>query len=59
MCWTALNDQGQVEVEKFIEERKRLRELGFSQVITNMSNIQEINPLQVFGEKIIPEVFKL
>lgn len=51
--------EGGVNPEKFIEECKRLRELGVTHVITSVPDVYKTEQLDLFGEKIIPEVSKL
>jgi len=41
---------------KVIEECRSLAKLGIQQVIFNMPNVQDINPLEIFGREIIPAV---
>jgi len=44
---------------KVIEDCRSLAKLGIQQVIFNMPNVQDINPLEVFGREIIPAVADL
>jgi F420-dependent oxidoreductase-like protein len=52
-------EDGPVNPEQFIEECKRLKGLGISHVITSIRTVEEISPLEVFREEIIPEVSSL
>jgi len=45
--------------KQIIDEWKGLRELGFTQVIVGIRNVEEIKSLEIIGEKIIPQVSKL
>ena len=45
--------------EEFIEKAKELSDLGFTHLIIGIRNVQEIQPLVVFGEKIIPRLKKI
>lgn len=45
--------------QDIIEDCKRMRKLGFEQIIYGIRNVQDIDPIKIFGEKIIPEVSKL
>jgi F420-dependent oxidoreductase-like protein len=48
-----------VDPEAIIETAKHLKEMGFDQMIVGIRKAYEIEPLKIFGEKIIPEVSKL
>lgn len=45
--------------KEVIDTCKQMKELGFDQLIFGIRNIEDIEPLKIFGEKIIPEVSKL
>lgn len=49
----------EINAKQVIDDCKELRELGIDQVIISIPNVREIEPLKVFGEKIIPAVSKL
>ena len=42
-----------------VELCKEFAQLGFQHVIFNMPNVQEIEPIRIIGEKVIPEVENL
>lgn len=44
------------DVKEFVEHCKQLGRLGFSHVIVNLPNVQEIKPLEVLGKEVIPEI---
>lgn len=52
-------EDGQIDIEEIISVCKELHELGFTHVIFGIRNVEEIEPLNIFGEKIIPQVAKL
>ncbi len=45
--------------QEVIDECSQLRELGFDHVIFGIQHVEDIAPLHIFEEKIIPEVAKL
>lgn len=57
---TALNQvPNGVRPKEIIAECKALNKLGFTQVIYGIRNVEEIEPLKVFGKDIIPQVSNL
>lgn len=52
-------ESGVPDARKIIEVCKKMREKEFTQIIFGIRNSYQIDPLKVFGEKIIPEVTKL
>jgi F420-dependent oxidoreductase-like protein len=50
---------GQMTVREVIELCRQLADVGIQQAIFNMPNVQEIEPLRIFGREIVPEVSKL
>ncbi len=50
---------GKIDAQEAIEKCKHLKEFGVSHVIFGIRNVEDIKPLNVFGEKIIPEVSNL
>jgi hypothetical protein len=45
--------------EEVIEQCRELNDAGIQHLIFNMPNVHEIQPLETFGEKIIPAVADL
>ncbi len=50
---------GKMSVDEILKQCQSLAELGFTQVIFNMPNVQDITPLEVFGKDIIPAAAKI
>jgi hypothetical protein len=53
---TAYLAPGQQTAADIIQECKELAGMGFQQAIFNMPNVQEITPLEIFVNEIIPAV---
>jgi F420-dependent oxidoreductase-like protein len=49
----------EINPEKVLNDIKHIHDLGFSHVIIGIRNVNEITPLKVMGEKVIPQVSKL
>lgn len=47
-----------IDPGKVLEDLKHINDLGFSHVIVGIRNVDEITPLTIMGEKIIPQVEK-
>jgi F420-dependent oxidoreductase-like protein len=47
---------GKMTVKNVLEECQALAKLGITHVIFNMPNVHEIEPLEIFGQEIIPEL---
>lgn len=50
---------GDFDPNKIIEECKGLRELGFTHTIFGIRNVDTITPVQIIGEKVIPQITNL
>jgi F420-dependent oxidoreductase-like protein len=48
-----------VDPDKVISDLKHCRELGFTHMIIGIRNVEEIEPVRIIGEKVIPQVAKL
>lgn len=48
-----------VDPDKILKDLKHFHELGFTHVIIGIRNVDEITPLKILGEKVIPEVANL
>ncbi|HSX08624.1 MAG TPA: LLM class F420-dependent oxidoreductase [Candidatus Saccharimonadales bacterium] len=56
---TALYQVGEdMNPEKVIDDLKNAKELGYTHVIVGIRNVEDITPLKVLGEKVIPQVSK-
>jgi F420-dependent oxidoreductase-like protein len=49
-------EPGAMSAAEVLELCAELAEMGFNQAIFNMPNVQDIRPLEIFGEEIIPRV---
>jgi len=49
----------EIDPNKVLNDIKHIHDLGFSHVILGIRNVNEITPLKIIGEKIIPQVSKL
>lgn len=47
---------GEMTISQVVDTCRELADLGFGQVIFNMPNVHEIEPLEIFGREIIPTV---
>ena len=48
-----------VDPKKVINDLKHIHKLGFSHVILGIRNVNEIEPVKIIAEKVIPQVSKL
>lgn len=48
--------QGPTSVADFIEQCRKLSDIGIQQLIISIPNVHEITPLEIFGKEIIPAV---
>jgi len=48
-----------VNPQQVIEDMKHAREMGFTHIIIGIRNVEEITPLKILGEKVIPQIAKL
>ena len=48
-----------MNVRNVLEECQALSKLGITHAIFNMPNVHEIEPLEIFGQEIIPELTDL
>ena len=57
---TALYQIGEnMNPDEVIKDLKNVRTLGFTHIIMGIRNVEEITPLKIIGEKVIPAVAKL
>ena len=47
---------GQMTAAQLIDKCRKLNELGFSHLIVNMPNVQDLRPLEIIGREVIPEI---
>jgi len=48
-----------IDPDKIISDLKHYHDLGFSHIIVGIRNVEEIEPVKILGEKVIPQVSKL
>lgn len=48
-----------IDPDKVIKDLKHIHDLGFSHVIIGIRNVDELEPLKIFREKVLPKVIKL
>lgn len=54
-----MSEDKKINPKDIINECKHLKEMGIDHVIFSIQNVEDIEPLKVFGDKIIPVVSKI
>jgi F420-dependent oxidoreductase-like protein len=48
--------EGNTTPQQFIEQCRKMHELGVQHLIVNMPNVEEIKPIEAIGKEVIPEI---